>query len=93
MKRYSNIELKEKGIEQFRAMQANTDGTIIFSYGLPVALKVNGVWISAQGYHNFSRTTGKQLYKIMGMDSAERKKEMNIVDEDVFLKLVFNYMK
>ena len=80
MKRLSDEVLKRNGFKKINSMQAFQKDGVIVSYGLIVAIGTT----SADGYHNYSQTTSKQVSKATGDYSEQRKKNWNIVSSEEF---------
>lgn len=89
MRRISTGTLKANGFRQVNSMQAYKKDGVIVSYGLIVAIGTT----SADGYHNYSTTTSRQVTVASGYSSAERKKMWNIVDEETFEKMANKVLK
>ena len=84
----STFDLKELGMYRFNQTNAYVGNNIIASYGLIVAINKNGRWYSSDGKHNYSKTTSKQVTQITRVDTRQRKKTWNIINESEFLKMV-----
>ena len=93
MIRYTEAELKARGFTRFNSTNAYVRDDAIVSYGLPVALRVDGKWTSAAGLHDYSPSTTKQVYQITGDLVGYRRKEWNIIGLIEFRELVERIMR
>lgn len=95
----SDDERKRLGFTQVKQQQLFQRGFVLVSYNLVVAIRMNYqgrmVWVSADGYHDFSPTTARQLTQRLGTNTADRRKGngWKLINGEQFEQICYDRIK
>jgi len=89
IKRLSNEQLKANGFERVDYMECYIKGDVVVSFGLIVAIG----YMSAIGYHDYSQHTSCQVTRATGTNTADRRKNWNIVSRLKFENKINKWME
>ena len=89
IRRLSDKTLKKNGFKRVDYMQCYQKWGVIVSYGLIVAIGNK----TAEGYHDYSVTTSRQVTRASGVSIYERRATWNILKEADFETLANEYIK